>query len=112
MPWRRGQSGNPGGRPKRDREIRELAREYTEDALNALVHIAKHGQSEAARVSAATSVLAFGWGRPAMQITGRDGGPIVHAHELIPQDLSTLSDRELEELASQVIGGGKASLRH
>jgi hypothetical protein len=76
----------PGaGRPKGSRDrataaqgaaLSELARQHTEPALKALVTIATTGQSEAARVSAATAILDRGYGRPpqARQHEGQNGG--------------------------------------
>jgi hypothetical protein len=40
-PFRKGQSGNPGGRPRVEGEIRELARQHTGTALRTLVEIAE-----------------------------------------------------------------------
>jgi hypothetical protein len=39
MRFDKGRSGNPGGRPKGDGEIRELARQHTSIALATLVEI-------------------------------------------------------------------------
>ena len=63
-PFKKGQSGNPGGRPKVVAEIRHLARERGPEAIAALVMVMKEGKSEAARVAAATALLDRGWGRP------------------------------------------------
>jgi len=60
-----GQSGNPTGRPKSDKTIRELAKEQTEGALQTLIAIATDPMaSDAARVQACNSLLDRGWGRP------------------------------------------------
>ena len=60
-----GQSGNPSGRPKCDIIIKELAKEYSELALNTLVEIATNEKSkESARVQAAIAILDRGWGKP------------------------------------------------
>ena len=56
-PFKKGQSGNPGGRPKVVAEIRQLARERGPEAIAALVKVMTKGKSEAARVDR-------GWGRP------------------------------------------------
>jgi len=38
-PFKKGQSGNPGGRPKVVAEVKELAREHTAEAIQTLVSI-------------------------------------------------------------------------
>src|SRR5947207_8778417 len=68
--FRPGASGNPGGRPKLIADIRDLAREHTQAAVNTLVHIAENGKQESARVAAATALLDRGWGRPTQPIAG------------------------------------------
>lgn len=68
MGFVKGQSGNPGGRPKvvlaDGRTLADLAKEHTTEALDALVRVVKAGESDAAIVSAATALLDRGWGRP------------------------------------------------
>lgn len=61
-----GQSGNPLGRPKEDKTIRDLAKVYTADAIETLVSIAKNPKaSDSARVQASTALLDRAWGKPA-----------------------------------------------
>ena len=75
MPFEKGQSGNPGGRPKVIAEVKELARAHTGEAIETLVSIMTNPKSApAARVSAANALLDRGFGKPAQHITG-DGGP-------------------------------------
>lgn len=75
---KRAGAGRPKGAVNRSTStLRDLAREHTEDALAVLVKIAKAGESEAARVSAANSLLDRGYGKPSNVLTGNeDGGPI------------------------------------
>ena len=68
--WLPGSSPNPGGRPKIIEDIRDLAREHTETAINALVHIAESGKQESARVAAASALLDRGWGKPTQPLSG------------------------------------------
>ena len=67
------------------RELREAAREFTDDALKTLAQICNEGQSEAARVSAASALLDRGYGKPVQQVeTGAPG------------DFASMSDEELD----------------
>lgn len=63
--FRRGSSGNPGGRPRADASVSELARERTEDALSVLTAVMKDADApHAARVRAAEALLDRGHGKP------------------------------------------------
>lgn len=58
-------------------ELAKLARTHTATALGALVHVATNGESEAARVSAASAILDRGYGKPPQPHDGDgQGGPI------------------------------------
>jgi Family of unknown function (DUF5681) len=76
--FKKGQSGNPGGRPKVVAEVKELAREHTAEAIQTLVSIMTNPKSApAARVSAANALLDRGYGRPPQHITGENGPSFV-----------------------------------
>ncbi len=72
MRFEKGRSGNPGGRPKGDGEIRELARQHTAAALATLVEVCQNGENESARVAAANAILDRGWGKPAVPLIADD----------------------------------------
>jgi len=66
---RRPGAGRPKGSKNRaNKELRNLARTYTNDALDTLAQIAQHGESESARVQASVALLDRAWGKPKAQI--------------------------------------------
>ena len=79
-----GQTGNPGGRPKALAQVRELAREYTEEAIQKLVELMRKADSDQAQILAANSLLDRGWGKPVQTLGGDpEGMPIIHEHRAV-----------------------------
>ena len=92
MPFEKGKSGNPGGRPKVIGEVQALARQYTTEALETLRDIMRDKKApHAARGYAANSILDRGYGRPSQTIssTGQDKPP------------DQMTDAELLAIAAQ-----------
>ena len=52
MKFRKGQSGNPGGRPKALGEVQELARQYAPKAIVELARLALKAKNETVRIAA------------------------------------------------------------
>ena len=70
-----GQLGNPGGRPKDDHRVAELARSYTVEAIDTLVELMRDGKDERVRGTAAQALLDRGWGKAKVEVvTGAEGG--------------------------------------
>lgn len=110
MPFKKGQSGNPGGRsPRRTangKTIAEIAREHSDAAIETLASIAKNAkESAAARVSAANSILDRAWGKAKQPIVGGDDDDNPIRTESI-LDVAGLTDGQLRSLASIKIPGG------
>ena len=72
-PLEKGVSRNPGGRPKGDATVKDLARAHTVEAIETLVAMLQ-AESERTRVAAAEALLSRGWGTPTAHIeTGPPG---------------------------------------
>jgi hypothetical protein len=72
--WKPGQSGNPSGLPKGYVHVRELARQYTTEAIEALVEIVRE-KKHPSRVAAIKVLLERAWGAPEqkVELAGKDG---------------------------------------
>jgi Family of unknown function (DUF5681) len=93
MPFEKGKSGNPGGRPKVVGEVQALAREYTKEAVETLRDIMLDKKAPpAARVAAANSILDRGYGRPSQTIN--PGGRDTPLDQMTDAELQAIIDGE------------------
>src|SRR5215203_57929 len=104
-----GQSGNPGGKPKKLAELVDLARSLAPDAIKALHEIAVHGRSEKCRIVAAVALLDRGFGKPKVAAESQADRPILHRIEkIIVNDRTTalgpFEPPSLEDVGFRVIG--------
>lgn len=82
--FKKGESGNPGGRSKKQREIEELAQLALQSgesnlAIDGLIEIATSEATENRdRIRALELLMAYAYGRPRQrqEISGPDGGDI------------------------------------
>jgi hypothetical protein len=105
--FRKGQSGNPGGRPKGLARItRELLGDDGEAAVGFLAAVMDGGPlpdgavpSVAERIAAAKLLIERGWGRACEFAPVEDGDPL----DLLggDDDLASSFDRRIDELASK-----------
>jgi hypothetical protein len=76
--FEKGVSGNPSGysKEKRDavRQLAEIAKERTVEAIETVIHLMLHAQAESVRLKAAEVILDRGWGRAPQHIGGSEGG--------------------------------------
>ena len=100
MRFAKGQSGNPGGRPRGHGDLRELARKHTLTALRTLAEIAERGENESARVAAANAILDRGWGKPTQHIDADLGGSLEHRISLMSPTERLTRLRELQTKAT------------
>jgi hypothetical protein len=74
--FKKGQSGNPGGRPKESHDVKMLARKYTAQAIERLAFWLASDNPKAS-VSAAAVLLDRGWGKATQPISGEAGAPAI-----------------------------------
>lgn len=96
--WKKGQSGNPGGRPKRDYAAelsRAIIEENPQELYNALLGQAK----KSAYAFQVLSERAYGKLKEVREVTGKDGGPIEFA-EMTETDIQARIGQLEEQLAA------------
>ena len=90
----KGQSGNPGGRPRDEEKVAELARSYTREAIDTLVDIMRNSKDERVRGTAATALLDRGWGKPKVEV-GSDEAGYVQALRAVAAELDERPDNRM-----------------
>jgi hypothetical protein len=85
--FKKGESGNPGGRPKVIAELRALARAHAPEAIKELARLAIKAKSETARVAAIRELLDRGYGKAQQMAENEDD----------------LSNKTAEELRTEVL---------
>ncbi|MBK7352165.1 MAG: hypothetical protein IPI92_20110 [Gemmatimonadetes bacterium] len=71
--FKKGASGNPGGRPKKTPEqitLEEKCKEMTPEALATITQIMTDGENERNRLAAAQYVIDRGWGKARQEVVG------------------------------------------
>jgi hypothetical protein len=92
--FKKGKSGNPGGRPRALASVMHEARRHTPEALKTLLKLMRTAESESVRLNAAEALLSRGWGKPvqAVQVDGR----------FLTKKLSDMTPDEIKALGERI----------
>ncbi len=90
----KGFSGNPGGRPRDEQKVAELARSYTKEAIDTLVDLLRSRADERVRGTAAQALLDRGWGKPKLEVMSDEAG-YVQALRAVAAELDKKPDNRL-----------------
>jgi len=82
-PFKKGQSGNPSGRPKKQHDITELAREGSVEAIKKLVKLVQSDDDKIA-LAAANAVLDRAFGKPKETVDVNADHTHTHVEGAIP----------------------------
>lgn len=92
MAFEKGQSGNPGGRPKENAEVKALARQHGPRAISRLAELME-GEDPRVAVAASQALLDRGYGKPAQVVGGDpDGEPIRTVNEIVIRAVDATGD--------------------
>ena len=101
MPFVKGKSGNPMGRPRGVYNITEKARQYGPKAIEGLVEIAENIENPpAARVSAYGQVLDRGYGKPP-QFSTSDADQFRKAVDMTDDELASIAGRGCRQAVAE-----------
>ena len=111
-PFKPGQSGNPGGRPKMSEDVREMLKAATPKAVRLLVSVMDDdGQKTALRMDAAKTIIERVYGKPLQPIDSTiSGGLDVGLSDADRQLLAKVGAR-LEGDKSMLAKQGKKTTR-
>ena len=90
----KGKSGNPGGRPRDEQKVAELARSYTKEAIETLVELMRSGNDERVRGTAAQALLDRGWGKPKIEVVSDEAG-YVQALRAVAAEIDERPDNKM-----------------
>jgi hypothetical protein len=102
MTFKKGESGNPGGRTAAKVQITEMAKKYGPDALQYLASVFNNPkESTTHRITAAKELLDRGFGKAfqSVKVSGEDDGAPIRVHSNLDAFMNELAKvrKRLEE---------------
>lgn len=116
MPFTKGKSGNPGGKPKEFTNVIAQARKMTPLALTVLKSVLENAKvSPGTRIRAAEIVLDRGWGKATQVVEGMGkfgDGPIIITIDPFRNHREVMAEVAAEKLAIEDGNGHNGSNGH
>lgn len=103
MPFKKGHSGNPRGRPKKDFELADIARSNAPEAMERAVFWMRSDNAKAS-IEAVKILLERGYGKAPAEFTVNHKNDLSDLSAGQREALIELVERELEERAKQAAG--------
>ena len=97
----KGRSANPGGRPRDEEKVAELARSYTREAIETLVELMRSGNDERVRGTAAQALLDRGWGKPKVEVVSDEVGYVQALRAVAVELDDKLNKKQVQGLSGQ-----------
>lgn len=87
-PFAKGQTGNPGGRPKKTQEEYDLiaaCKAKTPDALDVIERVMRTSDNERNQLAAAMAIIERAWGKPVQPTETEHSGKVEIEHSKRPK---------------------------
>jgi hypothetical protein len=100
--WKKGESGNPSGRPKILGEVKELARNFMYNGgFERLFELAKNAANDSVKLKAVELIMGYGFGKPSQKLE-------IESTPLINVNMAVIPTEQLKQIR-QILQNARAN---